>query len=173
MLSCYRKPLMITSTVLAAVALLAAGHQIINRRLGRGQPAEDSPAASPAMSSAIVDVVGREFEWHCRYPGADAIFGTEDDIWEARRLYLPTNTDVQLRVTSEDYIYTLSLPAFGATEMAVPGLTHTLQFRTGGEGEYELPADPMCGLRLLHDELMGTVVVQEPSDVRYRFGKGS
>jgi heme/copper-type cytochrome/quinol oxidase subunit 2 len=63
-------------------------------------------------------------------------------------------------ITSDDYVYTLSIPQLGLRQIAVPDLNFTLKLHTPAEGAYEVIADPLCSVRLFHDEEMGRIVVQ-------------
>ena len=108
-----------------------------------------------------VEVTGKRFEWQFRFPGADGHFGTGDDLVSRHDLHLPVGVAVELKLTSEDYIYTLSLPGLGLQEIAVPELFHSLRFEAGRSGSYRLLSDPMCAVRFSHDEEMGRVLVEE------------
>jgi hypothetical protein len=66
-------------------------------------------------------------------------------------LHLPLETDVVLKLESDDFIYIMSNPELGLKQIAVPELTHTLKFHTARIGPFELLADPLCGWRPLHD----------------------
>jgi len=74
----------------------------------------------PAPKSLTVETTGRKFQWHHRYPGPDGRLRTADDIFAEGNLHLPEHTKTTVRLTSEDFIYTLSLPQIGVKEMAVP-----------------------------------------------------
>ena len=70
--------------------------------------------------SLTVETTGRKFQWHHRYPGPDGRLRTADDIFAQGNLHLPVHTKTTIRLTSDDFIYTLSLPQIGVKEMAVP-----------------------------------------------------
>jgi heme/copper-type cytochrome/quinol oxidase subunit 2 len=102
---------------------------------------------------------GSDFRWHITYPGEDGLLLTEDDVHTQRHLNLPAGAAVAVRVESDDYLYTIALPAFAVREMAIPELPRHLHFKTGASGVSELWGDQLCGFA--HTELMGTVVVQD------------
>ncbi|MEZ6060777.1 MAG: hypothetical protein R3C19_10470 [Planctomycetaceae bacterium] len=110
-----------------------------------------------------VKVTGHEFFWRFRFPGPDGEFETEDDAAVEKVIHLPIGQDVEFLVTSDDYVYTMAIPELGLRQIAVPELTFPLEFRTAQEGTLEIAADPLCGVRLLHDEFMGRIVVQSAS----------
>lgn len=108
----------------------------------------------------LVEVTGRDFVWHFRYSGPDGALNTCDDVSTGEALHLPCEYDVRFVVKSEDYLYNLSVSELNLRQIAVPELTFEKAFRTQGPGVFEMPADPMCGVRLFHDRLMGRVIVQ-------------
>ncbi len=148
-----------TALLVLALLILAALYYLVGP--GKG-PAWDRPVTA--------EVIGREFQWWFRYPGSDGRLGTRDDIESERFLMLPPGVDVTLLVTSDDYVYTLTLPGYDLKQIAVPGLIHELHFRTHATGTFDLLVDPLCGFRYYHDELMGQVVIEPRSDFAESFG---
>lgn len=131
--------------------------------------AEERPPSEPwpellTLNPIRVEVSGRDSVWHFRYPGQDGEFQTPDDICSAEELHLPMETDITLLITSEDFLYTWLVPQLKLRKIAVPELTHPLEFRTAAPATYELPVDPMCGRRLFHDGPMGKMVIQSRSE---------
>ena len=126
---------------------------------------------SPRWTRPVtVEAIGREFVWWFRYPGADGIRNTSDDIELRRQLLLPSDVDVTLELKSEDYIYSMSLPDRNLKEIAVPDLHFELSFRTKPSEEFDLLVDPMCGFRFFHDDVMGHVSVTHRDDFSNYFG---
>ena len=111
-----------------------------------------------------IEARGKHFEWSFRYPGRDGELGTSDDLHSHKELHLPLKTDVLLKLKSDDFIYVMSNPELGLKQIAVPELTHTLKFHTAKIGRFELLADPLCGWRPLHDDLMGIVTIHTVTD---------
>ena len=113
----------------------------------------------------VVRVIGRDFQWHFVYPGADGEFDTHDDIDSANDLLVPKGYRVRLDVTSEDYLYAFRAPDFDLREVAVPGMSFSIEFRPDRSGRFELEVDPMCGFDFLHaNRAMGHVVVADALD---------
>ena len=92
----------------------------------------------------VVDITGKAYEWHIRYPGPDAL------------------TDVRLQLHSREYLYTFTLPHLDLKEIAIPDLMFHLEFNTGPEGIHELLGDQMCGYS--HPKLMGKLNVVSHND---------
>ena len=75
-------------------------------------------------------------------------------------LHLPLDRDVVLVVTSDDNVYTLSIPALQLRRIAVPELTYTLEFHTTTLGSFDVVMDPMCGARFFQEGPMGRLTIQ-------------
>ena len=116
----------------------------------------------PSSRSLTVEVTGREFRWHIRYPGPDGRLGTADDIRVLGDLHLPAHTKVTVRLTSEDYVYTFALPHIGAKEIAVPEMFFSIAFETDSSGVFEVLGDQLCGYA--HKDLIASLIVQNRAD---------
>lgn len=114
---------------------------------------------SELPDSLVFEARGTEFRWAFAYAGADGDLGTHDDVLLGNTLLVPSDREIELRLTSDDYIYILSAPGMGQREIAVPEMTHTLRFNSGPVDEHQLVSDPLCGFRFFHDEIMGRVSV--------------
>jgi len=117
------------------------------------------------LDSIVVEVTGDDFNWYFRYPGPDGVLGTSDDRHSMQNLFLPDNSNVDLKLISNDYVYMFSLPELGMREIAVPGLSFELQFTTRDEQILDLMGDQMCGFA--HESLIGKVYVQNQDDGYY------
>ena len=109
--------------------------------------------------TVFVRVRGKKFVWRFQYVGNDGVWDSADDL-HTNQLHLPLAHEINLELTSDDYIYTFSMPQLNLEEIAVPELTHRLKFQATQSGRFELLADPLCGLRLFHDEVMGRAVIE-------------
>jgi len=119
------------------------------------------PQTSPR--SLVVDVTGRDFIWH--FKQFDETITRDAETVEESSLsappgviHLPARTTVEFRVTSDDFVYLFEIPGF-CREAAVPGLIREVHFLTPDSGVFDLPADPLCAFRPLHDGTMGRLVV--------------
>jgi cytochrome c oxidase subunit 2 len=109
-----------------------------------------------------VRVTGDEYQWRIRYPGSDGLLDTDDDVLDVQNLHVPVSTPIEVQLESTDYIYGFRIPDFGVNQMAVPELHFGASFVAAETGSYPLKGDQMCGFS--HESLLGTVVVQTPSD---------
>ena len=133
-----------------------------------------SPVPSPILSTSnppttrfelpagkiLIKAMGRDFVWDFRLAGPDGQFDTRDDIPMSNDLHLPLDRDVVLVVTSDDNVYTLSIPALQLRRIAVPELTYTLEFHTTTPGSFDVVMDPMCSARFFQDGPMGRLTIQ-------------
>ena len=106
----------------------------------------------------LVEARGKERAWRFSYAGSDGKLGTADDWMSAGELRVPVDTDVVLRLHSEDFIYVFSCPDLNLKEIAVPDLKFTLSFKIEQEADFDLAMDPMCGFQLPPGKTMGTLI---------------
>ena len=150
---------MLKRSMYLLLALLAAAPLAVVLATG-SRPATDiapeplAPWETAPPGRYVVRVVGREFRWH---------FQVERDGFpvpqpDAGVLTLPTDSRIDWRVTSDDYIYALRIPELSLNLMAVPDLEAVATTTVDDPLERDLLVDPMCGFRLYHDALMGRVV---------------
>ena len=110
---------------------------------------------SAAPSNAqVVEIVGKQFNWLIRYPGADGVLGKrnfrlindannvlgldykdpnntaslDDIVNQAGELHIVKNVPVKLIIGSRDVIHDVGLPAFRYKMDAVPGITTSIWF---------------------------------------------
>lgn len=102
-------------------------------------------------NAAVVEVVGKQFNWIIRYPGADGVMGkrdfrnindatnvlgldwndkanADDIIAENGELHLVVNKPVKLIIGSRDVIHDVGLAHFRMKMDAVPGITTSIWF---------------------------------------------
>ena len=138
-----------------------------------GQKRDSQPAAStrreasevrPPAAPIYLRVVGHGFYWRFSFAGADQRFGTADDLDVQRLIHLPVNSEVNLSVESEDYVYMFSAPKLGVRQIAVPELSYDVSFQADQVGRFALITDPFCGVRVFHDGDMGSILVQSQTE---------
>lgn len=99
--------------------------------------------------AAIVEIIGKQFNWIVRYPGADGTLGKrdfrkindannvlgldwtdrnnlDDIIAQNGEIHMVVNKPVKLIIGSRDVIHNVGLPHFRMKMDAVPGITTTL-----------------------------------------------
>jgi cytochrome c oxidase subunit 2 len=110
-------------------------------------------ACGAKPDSLQLEVVGSDYQWLIRYPGADGRLHSADDCVVRRNMVVPAHTDLAITMTSEDFLYTFRVVELDQKQMAVPDLDFTLNFNTGPPGRYQLKGDQMCGFA--HESLIG------------------
>ena len=121
-------------------------------------------AEGPPIQSLTIEMTSEAFSWHTRYPGADGLVGTEDDLRAAQVLHVPFGAEVEIRLKSNDFIYSLEVPFAKSKEIAVPDMTFATKFKADTTGAFRLPGDQLCGYS--HPDLIGTLVVESPAKYR-------
>jgi heme/copper-type cytochrome/quinol oxidase subunit 2 len=117
-----------------------------------------SAAGGPIEKPVVqVRVTGHDYQWRIRYAGPDGLLDSDDDLLNARNLFLPAHAQIHLELCSDDFAYTFCLPNQDLMEVAVPGLPFAIEFQTDDPGTHELLGSQMCGY--IHPLLIGRVEV--------------
>jgi cytochrome c oxidase subunit II len=121
----------------------------------------------PAYDALQVEVVGQQYVWYFRYPGADARFGrvlpelvdaaagnplgldakdpAAQDDFVASELVLPAGREVNLRLRSLDVVHGFFVPAMRLKQNAVPGSVFDVHFTPTEVGSYDIVCSQVCG----------------------------
>jgi cytochrome c oxidase subunit 2 len=148
--------------------------------------------AGPSLTAMHVEVVGEQFQWYFRYPGADAAFGItrpalvdaaagnplgidpsdprgKDDIVSSS-LVLPAGREVDVQLRSLDVIHGFFIPGMRLKENAVPGLLLHIHFTPVTPGTYAILCSQICGLG--HQRMQAKLVVVSPADFNAWIAQG-
>lgn len=131
-------------------------------------------------NSQIVEIVGKQFNWLVRYPGADGELGKrhfraiddgnnvlgldtadrhnqDDIIVQNGELHVEVNRPVKLIIGSRDVIHDVGLPHFRLKMDAVPGITTTLWFtpRYTTNQMKQMTGDPEFVYEIACDQMCG------------------
>lgn len=115
----------------------------------------------------VIRVVGEQFLWNIRYPGADGIFGVQDfrlvtadnkfgydpddengkdDIIPPQgEIHVPIGRDVIIHLSSLDVIHSLSLHAMRVAQDCMPGMSVPVHFNAHTPGTYAITCAQLCG----------------------------
>jgi cytochrome c oxidase subunit 2 len=126
----------------------------------------------PDPSALQVEVVGVQFAWYFRYPGADATFGrarpeliapgegnplgidpgdpSGNDDFVSSELVLPAGREVDLRLHAQDVIHGFAVPAMRIEQNVVPGQNLHIHFTPTQPGTYAILCNQLCGLGHFH-----------------------
>ena len=108
----------------------------------------------------MVQVFGKQFEWHFRYAGADGEFGTEDDVVKLAELHVPTGRNVIVLLQTRDVLHSFWLPNVRLKQDLLPGTTIKQWFRIeeGKNGRWPIACAELCGNS--HTTMKGTLVAE-------------
>lgn len=131
--------------------------------------------------AAIVEVVGQQWHWGFRFPGADGQLGAtdaklmtdanpfgmnpddpkgrDDVLVSDPELHLPLNRPVKLLLRSKDVLHDFAVAQFRVKMDMVPGMVTYLWFTPTKTGEYEILCEELCGIA--HFAMRGRVVVDD------------
>lgn len=144
--------------------------------------------------SEVIEIMGMQFAWKVRYPGADGQLGTYDyrkiddanlfgmdladrnshDDFAPRELHVPKGKPVLLNIRARDVLHSVYIPAFRVKMDAVPGMPTKFWFvPTKSTAEMRVETgNPDFNYELACTEVCGNahfamrmvVVVDEPED---------
>ena len=133
----------------------------------------------PPEGTPVVEVMGEQFAWNFRYPGADGVFGktdstlissnnpfgidkndpaSADDVMSINQLHAVVGKPIQLRIRSHDVIHSFFVPSQRIKQDAVPGMQIELWFTPKEAGQFEIACSQLCGL--IHYRMRGFLVVE-------------
>ena len=92
-----------------------------------------------------VQVMAQQWLWKVRYPGADNVFNTDDDVVRINDLRLPIDKKVVVQMTSKDVIHSFYLPNVRQKRDAMPGRLSRIWFELKKTGEFDIACAEMCG----------------------------
>jgi cytochrome c oxidase subunit II len=135
----------------------------------------------PPKDAAVFEVVGRQWYWGFRFPGADGILGTvdaryvsdknpfginpddphgQDDVLIASpEVHLPLGKPLKALLRSVDVLHDFTVPQFRVKMDLVPGLVTYVWFTPTRTGKFDLLCEELCGIA--HFAMRGKVVVDE------------
>jgi cytochrome c oxidase subunit 2 len=131
-----------------------------------------------------VEVVGQQWQWSFRYPGADGVLGAadanhispdnpfgvnpddpngQDDILVvSQEMHLPVDRPVKLLLRSKDVLHDYSVAQFRVKMDMVPGSVTYLWLTPTVIGSYDILCEELCGIG--HHIMRGRVVVDSDDD---------
>lgn len=111
-------------------------------------------AAPPGQ--AEIEVVGRQWWWEVRYPGAGVVTANE--------LHIPVGVPVLVRLSAADVAHSFWVPRLMGKMDLIPGDTNMIRLQADSVGSYMGTCAEYCGVQHAH---MGLVVVaSEPAEYR-------
>lgn len=90
----------------------------------------DLKLVRPRDKDAVhVQVLAEQFSWNYRYAGADAAFGTADDVTAFEMAPLPVGRTIIFHISSKDVIHSFFIPEARGKQDAMPGLLTRMWFK--------------------------------------------
>ncbi|WP_184530867.1 cytochrome c oxidase subunit II [Variovorax sp. Sphag1AA] len=129
----------------------------------------------------VLEVLGQQWQWHYRFPGADGKLGAtdaryvtggnpfgidpndpsgQDDLLVvSNEVHLPLDKPVLVLIRSHDVLHDFYVPPFRARMNSVPGQISRFWFTPTVAGRYEALCAQLCGVG--HPNMRGFVVVED------------
>jgi cytochrome c oxidase subunit II len=108
-------------------------------------------APSAAKTRFEIRVIGHQWWWEVRYPGASAVTANE--------IHIPVRTPVRLVVSTADVIHSFWVPALNRKIDMIPGRTSSILLEADRTGVYRGTCSEFCGLQHAH---MAMAVYADP-----------
>jgi cytochrome c oxidase subunit 2 len=131
--------------------------------------------------ASVVEVMGQQWNWSYRYPGADNALGAtnaklitpenpfgidpndakgQDDVLvQSQDLHLPIGKPVKILLRSRDVTHQYAVPQFRVKMDMVPGMVTYFWFTPTKAGTYNVLCEQLCGIA--HFAMRGRVVVED------------
>jgi cytochrome c oxidase subunit 2 len=129
--------------------------------------------------AAVVEVIGQQWHWSFRFPGADGELGhsdaslitpenpfgldpddpkgSDDVLVASPELYLPADQPVKILLRSKDVLHNFTVTQFRVKMDLVPGMVTHMWLTPTEPGSYEILCEELCGVG--HFAMRGRVVV--------------
>jgi cytochrome c oxidase subunit 2 len=139
---------------------------------------------TPPATATVVEVLGQQWNWSYRLPGADGALGAsdpkligienqfgidpndpkgQDDVLIANpELHLPLGAEVKMALRSIDVLHQYAVPQFRVKMDMVPGTVTHFWFKTTRVGSFDALCEQLCGIA--HFAMRGRVVVENESE---------
>ena len=137
----------------------------------------------PEEEATVVRMIGKQFEWHSHYPGADGRWGRRDislitptnsigldrsdpngadDIVSINQMNLPVDKPVIVYLSSQDVIHSMGIAEMRVKQDAIPGIEVPVWWVPNLEGDFEVNCSQLCGLG--HYRMRGFVSIMSQAD---------
>jgi cytochrome c oxidase subunit II len=166
-------------TAIGVIAMLAPGLFVWNQFVTVPQEA------------AAFEVIGQQWRWSFRLPGADGqlgkadtrsvsvenplgletgdTHGQDDVVIDGGDLHLPVGKPVKVMLRSIDVLHNFYVPEFRAKMDMVPGMVTYFWFTPTRTGNFEILCAELCGVG--HPQMRGVVVIEGEGEYQAWLGK--
>lgn len=110
----------------------------------------------PPPDAMVVEAVGRQWMWKFQHPTGQS---------EINDLHLPVDQPVRIRITSQDVIHALYLPALRLQMTALPDRTTEIWFKANRTGTYRLYCSEYCGTD--HSAMDGNLTLMTAAEYQH------
>ena len=112
--------------------------------------------------SVVIQVTGKQYEWHFRYAGKDGVFGTEDDVTKLGVMHVPVNRNIIVKLRTRDVLHSFWLKNARLKQDLLPGQTIPQWFNPYKTGTFEITCAELCGIG--HTRMRGTLIVESQAE---------
>lgn len=158
----YNMPVEILYTVVPIILVMAFFFETVQTM--------ENTTNDETEAEQVIEIYGKQWAWDFNYVTEDVYYGgvqanldgTEKPGVDAPTLYLPSNTDLELKLESRDVIHSFWIPAFLEKRDMVPGRSSSIHLQALKEGDYFGKCAELCGE--FHSEMIFNVKVVSPEE---------
>jgi cytochrome c oxidase subunit II len=159
-----RKQILVALGLSALIFAVVDGNLFVTSMIDLDEAFWNFAKAETHAGAVRIEINAHQWAWDARYAGADAEFGTADDIVTLNDIRVPVGVPVVLQLRSVDVIHSFYLPNLRQKVDVVPGTTTHLWFAAKETGEFEIACAQHCGVH--HYKMRGQLTIYDPE--RYR-----
>ena len=115
-------------------------------------------ASVPALNAMNIEVKGHQWWWEINYPD----FRPDQQVGTANEIHIPVGRPIRLKVTADDVIHSVWIPALAGKIDAIPSRQNMMWLQADKPGLYRGQCAEYCGLQHAHMVLF--VVAESPED---------
>ena len=117
---------------------------------------------TPENTPPMVRITGQQYNWTFRYPGADEVFDTSDDIVSIGEMHVPVDEPVRFALQAKDVLHAFWVPELRFKQDAVPGRSFDRWFEATRTGRYDIGCAELCGAG--HTSMAAELIVESRAD---------
>jgi cytochrome c oxidase subunit 2 len=147
----------ITWTIATAIILLFVGvasYQVVANPYVTAETAGGVQEVEDGGEPVEVQVIAQKYSWTFEYPN--------QNVTTTGTMVIPENRNVQLNITSTDWLHAFHVPGLGLKQDAFPGQSNYIITKAQNTGTYQLYCAEYCGVG--HSDMLGKVDVRTQDD---------
>lgn len=115
-------------------------------------------ASIPSLDAMNIEITGHQWWWEINYPD----FRPDQQVGTANEIHIPAGRPIRLKVTADDVIHSVWIPALNGKIDAIPSRQNMLWVQADRPGVFRGQCAEYCGLQ--HAHMVLYVVAESPEN---------